>query len=192
MSSVRQSNSPDRQLIAALGSLIVRVIAIFLGIVLVSAVLADMVNTPVTTSTSTKRWWLSRVAYRVMWRMVRATALRLRNERHREALLSAFAPVSVLILLTIWVTQQIVGFGLIWWGTGGIAGAGGFGDTLYFSGVVYFTLGFGELVPTTVIPRIGVLAEAFAGVLTTALVIGYLPAQGYEVAAPLVEAWLDG
>ena len=49
-------------------------------------------------------------------------------------------------------------------------------DAVYFSGVVYFTLGFGELVPVEVIPRAGALIEAFSGVLTTALVIAYLPA----------------
>jgi hypothetical protein len=150
-------------------------LAAIVGASLVVVVLADMVNTLVTTSTSTKRWWLTRVAYRIMWKSVRRVAAR-SDGTAREALLSAFAPVSVLILLGVWVTQQIVGFALIWWGIGGIDGAVTFGDHLYYSGVVYFTLGFGELVPAAAVPRIGALVEAFAGVLTTALVIGYLPA----------------
>ena len=150
-------------------------LAAVVGASLVVVVLADMVNTLVTTSTSTKRWWLTRVAYRIMWKSVRRMATR-SDGTAREALLSAFAPVSVLILLGVWVTQQIVGFALIWWGIGGIDGAVTFGDHLYYSGVVYFTLGFGELVPSAAVPRIGALVEAFAGVLTTALVIGYLPA----------------
>ena len=146
-----------------------------IGAAVVVAVLADMVNTLVTTSTSTKRWWLTRVAYRIMWKAVRRLARR-RDGSAREALLSAFAPISVLVLLAVWVTQQIVGFALIWWGSGGIDGAATFADNLYYSGVVYFTLGFGELVPSAALPRIGALIEAFSGVLTTALVIGYLPA----------------
>lgn len=149
-------------------------LAAVVGASLVVVVLADMVNTLVTTSTSTKRWWLTRVAYRIMWKSVRRVATR-RDGTAREALLSAFAPVSVLILLGVWVTQQIVGFALIWWGIGGIDGAVTFGDHLYYSGVVYFTLGFGEVLPTAGPARIGALAEAFAGVTTTALVIGYLP-----------------
>jgi hypothetical protein len=153
----------------------VQILAAVVGASLVVVVLADMVNTLVTTSTSTKRWWLTRVAYRIMWKSVRRMATR-SDGTAREALLSAFAPVSVLILLGVWVTQQIVGFALIWWGIGGIDGAVTFGDHLYYSGVVYFTLGFGELVPSAAVPRIGALVEAFAGVLTTALVIGYLPA----------------
>ncbi len=150
-------------------------LAVLTGSAVVVAVLADMVNTLVTTSTSTKRWWLTRVAYRVMWNAVRRVARR-RDGSARESLLSAFAPVSVLILLAVWVTQQIFGFALVWWGLGGIDGAVTFGDHVYYSGVVYFTLGFGELVPAAAVPRIGALMEAFAGVLTTALVIGYLPA----------------
>jgi hypothetical protein len=153
----------------------VRFLAVIGGTALVVAVLADLVNTLVTTSTSTKRWWLTRVAYRVMWRSVRKIARR-RDGTAREAMLSAFAPVSVLVLLAVWVAQQILGFALVWWGLGGVDGAVTFGDHLYYSGVVYFTLGFGELVPSAAVPRIGALVEAFAGVLTTALVIGYLPA----------------
>jgi hypothetical protein len=80
------------------------------------------------------------------------------------------------LLLAAWVVQQIIGFGLIWWGVGEIAGASDLGDAMYYSKVVYFTLGFGEVVPTREILRFGSLIEAFSGVLTTALVIGYLPA----------------
>jgi len=40
---------------------------------------------------------------------------------------------------------------------------------------VFFTVGFGEVVPANDAPRFGALVEAFAGVLSTALVIGYLP-----------------
>lgn len=98
------------------------------------------------------------------------------DDERRERVLGVFAPVSVLVLLMAWATQQVVGFGLIWWGLGGIDGADGLFDSLYLSGVVYFTLGFGEVVPVEAVPRIGALIEAFSGVLTTALVIGYLPA----------------
>ena len=98
------------------------------------------------------------------------------SDATKERLYSAYAPVSVLLLLVVWVSQQVLGFGLIWWGLDGISGGSGLFESIYFSGVVYFTLGFGEIVPTEVIPRVGALVEAFAGVLTTALVIGYLPA----------------
>ncbi len=153
------------------------VLAIVVGSVLVLSVLADMINTLVTTNTSTWRWWLTRVLYRRAWFTVAFFGRRIDNPDRRERLYSLFAPVSVLAMLGAWVTQQIIGFGLIWWGLrAGIDGDSSLLDSLYFSGVVFFTVGFGEVVPVDQVPRFGALIEAFTGVLTTALVIGYLPA----------------
>ncbi len=150
-------------------------LAIVVGLAMVVSVLADMVNTLVATQTNRARWWLTNVVYVALWGGVRRLARMVRSDTRRETLLSTFAPVSVLVLLVVWVSQQVVGYGLIWWGLGAVEGATSLGDDLYFSGVVFFTVGFGELVPTSIIPRFGALAEAFSGVLTTALVIGYLP-----------------
>ncbi|MDJ0961941.1 MAG: potassium channel family protein [Acidimicrobiia bacterium] len=150
-------------------------LAVVIGAAAVVAVLVDMVNTLVTTQTAQGRWWLTRRVYVLAWGVIRFVAIRLRTDAARERLLGTFAPVSVLLLLVVWVTQQVIGFGLIWWGVGGVTGVGSLFDAVYFSGVVYFTLGFGEIVPAEAVPRIGALVEALAGVLTTALVIGYLP-----------------
>lgn len=152
-------------------------LAIIVGCILVISVLADVVNTLVTTTTSTRRWWLTRVLYQASWRVISSCGKRCRRDRNRERLYSVYAPLSVLAMLVAWVTQQVLGFGLIWWGLrAGIQGDNSLLDSIYFSGVVYFTVGFGEVVPVDQVPRFGALIEAFAGVLTTALVIGYLPA----------------
>lgn len=152
------------------------IIASVVGVLLVVGATVDMVNTLVTTSTSQHRYWLTQLYYRRTWQVVRAIGRRIKSPIVRERFLGGFAPVSVLGLLTFWVTQQIVGFGLLWWGLGGVANSASLGDTLYYSGVVFFTLGFGDIVPVAGVPRFGALVEAFAGVMTTALVIGYLPA----------------
>lgn len=152
------------------------IIAIVVGIILVLAVVADLTNTLVTTTTAQGRLWLTRVLYIQTWNVVRRVGHRFGNESRRERLYATFAPLSVILMLLTWVAQQVIGFGLIWWGIGGIDGVAGLADSIYYSGVVYFTLGFGEIVPTDQVPRFGALIEAFSGVLTTALVIGYLPA----------------
>lgn len=151
-------------------------LAVVVGVVLVVSVLADVVNTLVTTTTSTWRWWLTRILYRRSWSTVAACGRRIGHPDRRERFFAAFAPISVLVMLFAWVVQQILGFALIWWGLGGVDGVDGLLDSIYFSGVVYFTVGFGEVVPVEQVPRFGALIEAFSGVLTTALVIGYLPA----------------
>lgn len=144
---------------------------------LVVVVLADVVNTLVTTSTSFGRWWLTRILYMTSWQLISRIGHRMTKGHRRERLYAIYAPLSVLVMLVTWVSLQVVGFGLIWWGfRSGIEGDNGLADSLYFSGVVYFTVGFGEVVPTGQIPRFGALIEAFCGVLTVALVIGYLPA----------------
>jgi hypothetical protein len=46
---------------------------------------------------------------------------------------------------------------------------------VYFAGVGFLTVGFGDIVPTGDLVRLLVLVEAFMGLVTMALVIGYLP-----------------
>ena len=41
--------------------------------------------------------------------------------------------------------------------------------------MVFFSIGFGEIVPLDVLPRFGAVVESFSGVITIALVIAYLP-----------------
>lgn len=115
------------------------VVAVVIGIALVLSALADMLNTLVTTQTSRARWWLTNQLYMRSWTLERWVAGHMSDERVADRLLGTFAPLSVLLLVTAWVVQQIVGFGLIWWGLGGISGAGSLGDALYYSGVVFFT-----------------------------------------------------
>lgn len=115
------------------------------------------------------------IGFRLFW-LVRAIARRLpETSNARERLLSSLGPVLILILLVAWILQQILGFALIWWALDDVSGVTSFGEAFYYSGVVYFTVGFGEVLPTAIGPRIGALIEAGCGVITTALVIGYLP-----------------
>jgi len=152
------------------------VLTVIVGVAIVLVAMLDLVNTLVSTSTSHARWWPSWVVGRSTFVTLRALARRLPEESHaRERMLAAFGPLLVIELLLMWCLLQVTGFALIWWGLGDVPSIGGFGDAWYFSGVTYFTVGFGEIVPTSIVPRIGAIAEAFFGVITVALVIGYLP-----------------
>ena len=151
-------------------------VLVVVGLLVVVVTIADLLNTLVTTSTSLSRAWPSMVVTRVAFWCTRTVASRLRDgSRLRERLLSVFAPVLLLTLLTMWAGAQVVGFSLVWYGLEGLSSDVSYVDTLYYSGVVFFTVGFGEIVPEAIVPRLGAIVEAFLGVLTTALVIGYLP-----------------
>ena len=152
-------------------------IVVILGLGLILVALADLVNTLVSTSTSPARWWPTFAVGRCTFVMLRTVAKRMPEDSTiRERMLSAFAPILVIVLLAMWALLQITGFALIWSTLDDIAAIESFGDSWYYSGVVYFTVGFGEIVPGESIPRAGAIAEAFFGVITVALVIGYLPA----------------
>lgn len=153
----------------------VHIVVGVIGVAAVVAAMADMVNTLVTTHTSLGRFWMTTILYLRAWKLMRFIATKVADPRRRERLLSTFAPVSVLGMLVAWIVQLIVGWSMLWWALGGIEGATTPFHYLYYSGVVFFTLGFGEILPIASPARIAVLGEAFTGVLTTALVVGYLP-----------------
>jgi hypothetical protein len=151
-------------------------LAVVAGAALVLITIADLVNTLVSTFTSYARWWPSRIIGRSTFVTIRSIAGRLpEDSTWRERMLAVFGPLLLIELLFAWALLQICGFALIWWGLGDIPTIGSLTDSWYYSGVVFFTVGFGEIVPTEVVPRAGAVLEAFFGVITVALVIGYLP-----------------
>ena len=155
---------------------VIETIAVIAGVAIVAFALADLVNTLVSTFTSYARWWPSRVVGRSTFVAIRGLARRLPEEsKWSERMLAVFGPLLLIELLFLWSLLQVTGFGLIWWGLGDIPTIGGLGDAWYYSGVIFFTVGFGEIVPTEAIPRAGAILEAFFGVITIALVVGYLP-----------------
>jgi hypothetical protein len=116
------------------------------------------------------------VFYRVTWKVIRSIGRRITAERRQEGFLSLYGPLSLLGLLAMWVVAQILGWGLIWWSLRDqMTGVSSLLDAIYYAGVGFFTVGFGDVLPTGGVARVLTLFEAFVGVGTTALVIGYLP-----------------
>ena len=151
------------------------VLAVVAGLALVLASAGDAVSTLVTTRRRRGRHWPTQIFYRRTWKLWKALAGRAPADR-REGLLAVYGPLSLLGLLVFWVMLLVAGWGAVWWGLrSAVTGVDGYLDALYFAGVGFFTVGFGDLVPTGGLARLLVLVEAFMGLLTMALVIGYLP-----------------
>ena len=82
------------------------------------------------------------------------------------------------MLLTLWAAGLIIGYAVILWAMNtplNVSADANFGIYLYLSGVTFFTLGYGDVVPVLGMGRALVVIEAATGFGLLAIVIGYLP-----------------
>jgi hypothetical protein len=146
-----------------------------LGIVIVVAVWRDVIDT-VVTSRHGQRWSAARTYFEYTWRWYARLGRRIEDPSARERFLVPYGPVSLVGLLAVWVALLVFGWGLLWWGLQNhINGIDGVVSAVYFSGVTFLTIGFGDIVPQGDLTRILAVVEGLNGILTTALVIGLLP-----------------
>ncbi|MGD0918729.1 MAG: potassium channel family protein [Thermodesulfobacteriota bacterium] len=149
------------------------------GVALILIVLGDAFETIILPRRVTRQVSLARIYYRSTWlfwaRMIRS----LFSGRRQETYLSFYGPLSLLVLLMLWATGLIIGFGLVHWASGSAIktpeGTSSLITYLYLSGTTFFTLGMGDVVPITTIGRAICAFQAGCGFAFLALVIGYLP-----------------
>src|SRR3979411_274858 len=123
--------------------------AIVVGLALVGAGLWDAFESVVLPRRVSRRVRIANAFYRLTWRPYAAFASRLGDDR-REAYLSFYGPLSMILLLGVWAVVLVVGFAFLQWaaGPGSVTdGQADFGIDLYFSGTSFFTLGLGDVVP---------------------------------------------
>jgi len=117
-----------------------------------------------------------RLFFRFTWLMWSKIARRIASEERRHNYLSLYGPISMLWLLMVWASGLIMGFGTLYWAINpGEDARFSWPSQLYFSGVTFFTLGYGDLVPHTHAAKFLVVLEAGTGLGFIAIVIGYLP-----------------
>lgn len=154
-----------------------RFIAGLLAIAAVLVVLWDTFETVVMPRTVLSRLRLTTVFYRYSWRLW--TALSSRLGAQRERLLSAFGPLSLIMLLGMWALTLMLAFALIHYSVGSHFMTAdthvSFGTYVYVSGTTLFTLGLGDVTPVGKMARTITVFEAGLGLGFLAIVIGYLP-----------------
>ena len=152
------------------------IIAAILGAGLVLWVLWEGFETIVLPRRVTRRFRLTRLFYRRTWIPWANMVGSFVPAGSRETWLSVFGPLSLLLLMIIWVVGLILGFGLLHWSLGpALLTIAGFFNDFYLSGTTFFTLGLGDVVPRGTVARFLVVVESGMGFGFLALVIGYLP-----------------
>jgi hypothetical protein len=172
-----------------------KIFAVVAGLILIAVVLWEAFEAVVLPRMVARPFRLTRLFYRVTWGSWSALARMLRPRR-REAFVSYFGPLSLLLLLALWAVGLVTGFGLLEWVAGVTISPSeipGVGHALYYSGTTFFTLGLGDIAPLTHLGKFITVAEAGTGFGFLALVIGYVPViyQGFsrrEVAISLLDA----
>ena len=121
----------------------------------------------------------ARFFYRQSWRGWRRLVTFIASPRRRETLLSLFGLLALLVLFGTWAIGLIVAFAFLHWSlqTPMIPGASSLppGGYLYFSGVTFFTLGYGDFTPADEFGRFLAVLESGLGFGFLAMIISYHP-----------------
>ena len=149
------------------------------GIVVILVVLLDAFETIVLPRRVRRQFRLTAWFYRRTWIPWRGLASRIGSASRRENFLGYFGPSSLILLLVFWAFGLIFGFALLQYGVGEHVVLGNervtFGTVFYLSGETFFTLGYGDITPTSGIARALAVSEAGMGFAFLGVVIGYLP-----------------
>ena len=178
-----------------------RIAALIAGLLFCLSAIVDAFQTIILPRRPTGTLRITRIFYIVTWKPWAAFARRCKNAKVREQIYSVFGPGSLLLLLIVWAVLLVTGFGLIFFSLNtpfvdSMATPNHLSHLrtdLYVSGTTLFTLGLGDVLPTTLLARAIVIVEAATGLGLVALVIGYVPVlYGAFSAREIDVALLDG
>src|SRR5246500_448055 len=155
------------------------IVATLFGLIIIWSVLLDAFETVVLPRRVRRHFRLTAWVYRRTWVPWPGIARRSKTTSRQQNFLGYFGPLSLILLLAFWAAGLIFGFALIQYGMGGHEQLSGerlnFGKILYHSGETFFTLGYGDIVPTSGGARALSVLEAGMGFAFLGVVIGYIP-----------------
>jgi len=155
------------------------IFATIAGIVVILAVLLDAFEAVVLPRRVRRKFRITVWFYRYSWIPWRKITSLIKTPYRRENFLGYFGPLSLLFLLALWACGLIFGFALLQYGAGEHVLLSNepvtFGRVIYLSGSTFFTLGYGDIVPTSPLARALAVLEAGMGFGFLGTVIGYLP-----------------
>jgi hypothetical protein len=155
------------------------IVAVIFGVAILWSVLLDAFETVVLPRRVTRHFKLTAWFYRRTWIPWRRIAGTIKTTSRQQNFLGYFGPLSLILLLGFWASGLILGFSLVQYGIGGHEQLNRepltFGKIIYHSGETFFTLGYGDIVPTSGPARALSVIEAGMGFAFLGVVIGYIP-----------------
>ncbi len=149
------------------------------SLVLIAWVLVDAFEAMLLPRRIAHQFRFARLFYVYSWTPWAAVARQMRPGKWRNSFLSTFGPLSVLLLTGAWAVGLIFNYALLQWSLGSqlntAAEGASFLRYFYFSGVTFFTLGFGDITPVDPLGQFVTVTEAGIGFAFLAVVISYLP-----------------
>src|SRR5882757_10659333 len=153
--------------------------ATIVGAVTILTILLDAFETIVLPRRVQRGFRLTSLFYRSTWNLWSRGAKHIAKVSRRENFLGYFGPLSLIVLLGLWLIGLIVGFTFVQHGLGDHLQTSGqkldFWTLLYHSGETFFTLGYGDITPNNAAARALAVLEAGMGFAFLGVVVGYLP-----------------
>ena len=150
------------------------------GFALIFFILLDAFETVVLPRRIQLHFRITALFYKATWMRWTRVARLIKSGPRREGFLAYYGPLSLIQLLGFWAAGLIFSFACVQYGLGEHLTLGSseqvtFGKLLYHSGETFFTLGYGDIVPSNAAARALSVLEAGMGFGFLAVVIGYLP-----------------
>jgi ion channel len=161
------------------------------GFVLIFLILLDAFETIVLPRRIKRSFRITAWFYKNTWILWSRLAQHIKSANRRESFLAYFGPLSLILLLGFWAVGLIFGFACVQHGLGEHLQLSGekitFWKVIYHSGETFFTLGYGDIVPSNAAARALAVLEAGMGFAFLGVVIGYLPVVYSAFAAREIE-----
>ncbi len=152
------------------------IISAIAGVLLVLLTSRDVFQTVVVPRAPFANLRPSTVLTRVLWAFWPQVTRLYRSAQRREDVLGAFAPFDMIALLVLWASLLGLGYGLLFFSIHDHLGPGPIGllGAIYFAYTTMLTIGFGDIVPHTILARALAIMDGASGLGLVAVVTSYL------------------
>lgn len=150
------------------------------GLIILFVVLWEAFESIILPRRVTRPFRFVRIFYRVSWKIWARVNGLVPSKKLREAHLSYYGPLSLLMLFATWACLLVLAFAILHWSAGSALSAtpgeaASFRTDLYLSGTTFFTLGLGDVTPRTSLARAITVIEGGMGFGFLAIMVSYLP-----------------